>query len=99
VVRFLPLRRRETPLVDQADCYVVAAFPSQRETDVAAGLWRLELAVVVVERERQFIGFAPTLFDKGEFEEARVDLLGQISAVVEGEAIPALFAVMVRPCA
>jgi hypothetical protein len=54
---------------------------------------------VVVERERQFIGFAPTLFDKGEFEEARVDLLGQISAVVEGEAIPALFAVMVRPCA
>jgi hypothetical protein len=83
---FFHLVHAEGALVDQADAHVLAAHPAQRQTDVAAFLGRPELAIVVVQRERQLVGLAPALFDQREFEQPRIDPVGQIGAIVEGEA-------------
>jgi hypothetical protein len=34
----------------------------------------------------KLVGLAPALFDQREFEQARIDPVGQIGAIVEGEA-------------
>jgi hypothetical protein len=76
----------ECALVDQTEDHVLAAFPAQREVERAPGGRRDELAIVVVEGQRKLVGLAPALFDQREFEQARIDPVGQIGAIVEGEA-------------